>query len=422
MSSYLLLRNNKESGPYTMEEVKGLSLNAYDLLWVVGKSAAWRYPGEISELKSFAPAVPEFSPDHLFKKQGLENHAAETAISKKSELTNTFESKAGRKSEPANSQESAVSKNLEPVKSRDNHSMRVAGARAVYVNLPAEKKHIVIQPDRVLFEADPPILIPREPDYDFSDLYKNRPSGRTRFPTRILWISTIALLFGAGLLTGFFISDRRNFFSNGANHAQNRSTLQPAVLNDKKEIFHSLKPVSQNERTNESVLVKADAVKGPRPVSKRLTSTAGKKNLNNLGVKRDSALSQTASLSSNILRDSLRQNTISRSEQVYQKIKAHPENYISLEAGRYSTGMFGGISSFPVTVTNNSKLMMDLVVVNIDYIQNNEKIFKTESLSFNDLEPGESVTLKAPKSPRGIKIACHIHIVNPRQPDPGNPD
>jgi len=60
---------------------------------------------------------------------------------------------------------------------------------------------------------------------------------------------------------------------------------------------------------------------------------------------------------------------------------------------------------------------MDLVVINIDYIQNNEKIFKTESLSFNDLEAGETVTIKAPKSPRGIKIATHIRIVNSRQLD-----
>ncbi len=59
MSSYLLLRNNKESGPFTIEEIKGMSLKTYDLLWVVGKSAAWRYPGEITELKSFAPPLPE---------------------------------------------------------------------------------------------------------------------------------------------------------------------------------------------------------------------------------------------------------------------------------------------------------------------------------------------------------------------------
>ena len=61
---------------------------------------------------------------------------------------------------------------------------------------------------------------------------------------------------------------------------------------------------------------------------------------------------------------------------------------------------------------------MELVEVTIDYIQNNEKIFKTENLSFNDLEPGETVTIKAPKSPRGTKITTHMQIINVRQQDP----
>ena len=60
---------------------------------------------------------------------------------------------------------------------------------------------------------------------------------------------------------------------------------------------------------------------------------------------------------------------------------------------------------------------MDLVVVNIDYVQNNDKVFKSESLSFSALEPGETVTMKAPKSSRGVKIVTHIHVVNPRQVD-----
>lgn len=59
MSTYLLLRNNKESGPHSLEDLRTLSLKPYDLVWVEGKSAAWRYPGEINELKSFAPEVVE---------------------------------------------------------------------------------------------------------------------------------------------------------------------------------------------------------------------------------------------------------------------------------------------------------------------------------------------------------------------------
>jgi hypothetical protein len=48
---YLLLRNNKETGPLTITELLQLSLTDNDLVWVQGKSAGWRYPSDINELK-----------------------------------------------------------------------------------------------------------------------------------------------------------------------------------------------------------------------------------------------------------------------------------------------------------------------------------------------------------------------------------
>jgi len=120
------------------------------------------------------------------------------------------------------------------------------------------------------------------------------------------------------------------------------------------------------------------------------------------------------------VKDSLKQESARKSELLYQAIKTNPEKYLNLSTGRYSTGLFGGISSFPVTITNNSPVKIELVEVIIDYIQNNDKIFKTETLSFNDLEPGEALTVKAPKSSRGTKIASQIHIVNAHQQDPGS--
>ena len=56
---YLLLRDNKQTGPYSTEELIAKGLKPYDLVWLEGKSAAWRYPSEIQELKPFAPVVEE---------------------------------------------------------------------------------------------------------------------------------------------------------------------------------------------------------------------------------------------------------------------------------------------------------------------------------------------------------------------------
>jgi hypothetical protein len=49
---YLLLRNNKQQGPYTLEELLQQSLKPLDLVWVEGKSAGWKYPTEIDALKN----------------------------------------------------------------------------------------------------------------------------------------------------------------------------------------------------------------------------------------------------------------------------------------------------------------------------------------------------------------------------------
>src|ERR1043166_7433529 len=68
MASYLLLRNNKESGPYSLEGLIQLGLKPYDLVWVEGRSAAWRYPSEVEDLKFYAPAVEEQPFDRFYKK------------------------------------------------------------------------------------------------------------------------------------------------------------------------------------------------------------------------------------------------------------------------------------------------------------------------------------------------------------------
>jgi hypothetical protein len=52
---YLLLRNNKQSGPYSLEEIAQQQLKPLDLVWIEGRSAAWKYASEIAELSPFLP-------------------------------------------------------------------------------------------------------------------------------------------------------------------------------------------------------------------------------------------------------------------------------------------------------------------------------------------------------------------------------
>ena len=53
MFSYLLLRDNKQSGPYNFNELKAIGIKETDLLWIEGRSTFWQSPKEIDELLPF---------------------------------------------------------------------------------------------------------------------------------------------------------------------------------------------------------------------------------------------------------------------------------------------------------------------------------------------------------------------------------
>lgn len=61
---YLILRNNKQEGPFSLQELERLPVKATDLIWVEGKSAAWRYPAEITELQPLISPTPGTTPNH----------------------------------------------------------------------------------------------------------------------------------------------------------------------------------------------------------------------------------------------------------------------------------------------------------------------------------------------------------------------
>src|SRR5215212_1516758 len=86
---YLLLRNNQKSGPYSLDELLQLQLKPFDLVWVEGRSAGWRYPGEIDSLKEYVAEPPK--PATPFEP------LATTAL----EQTTTIQSKSKQDTEPA---------------------------------------------------------------------------------------------------------------------------------------------------------------------------------------------------------------------------------------------------------------------------------------------------------------------------------
>jgi hypothetical protein len=380
MSTYLLLRNNKESGPYTIEELKGMTLKSYDLIWIVGKTAAWRYPGEIPEFKSFAPTIPEQEASQHLIKSNTEVQSSETSQILKSEQPNA--------------------------KPREFNTPRFSPDRSVYVNHPADRTQSAVSTAGLLYDAN--LQSDFETDYNFPELYKRKQSESISFSGKLVWIGTIILLFATGIVTGLMISDRRKIFTSDANLPQKNPAINKTVTNASEN--------TEGQKINNQKITDPDqSVKPAASETGKSMSGTGKKRTKAATARKDSVAAFPVTANNAFSDSSLKQNTNSKTEVLYQKIRENPENFVNVITGQYSKGLFGGISSIPITVTNNSPVMMDLVVVNIEYIQSNNKVFKTENVSFNDLEPGESVTERAPKSPRGVKINTRIHLISSRK-------
>lgn len=135
MNKYLLLRDNKQTGPYTAQELSEKGLKPYDLVWLEGRSAAWRYPGEIDELKSFAPGVEEQPYDRFYKKQdgGQSTEQAATAVEESQPVSKQVEKSSkhiyvtmpGGAKVPAAKKEEAV----KPVAQQSDKSANTATAK-----------------------------------------------------------------------------------------------------------------------------------------------------------------------------------------------------------------------------------------------------------------------------------------------------
>lgn len=66
---YLLLRNNHQSGPFSVDELLQHDLTPSDLVWEEGRSAGWSFPYEIASLKPFLHLEAPPSPSEKGTKQ-----------------------------------------------------------------------------------------------------------------------------------------------------------------------------------------------------------------------------------------------------------------------------------------------------------------------------------------------------------------
>jgi len=502
MTKYLLLRDNKQSGPYTCDELRTKGLKAYDLVWLEGRSAAWRYPSEVEELRAFAPVVEEQPFDRFYKKPSQTPATATTA--------SQVSAGATQHSRPA-----AQSANAGSFPPESSSSSSVPGKRIIYVTLPAARN----QPNNTNNKESatrepvkPPVNVPvperqssninnqalsqspvpslydkgaglQESTTGYStpsaageqqaagstaispiaalgseflneeDLSHSREDWRTiveSAPRRksrrnfsralqpLLVVVCILALLAAGIFIGLSLNKdslglaKKLALKKDLTAVQqlppppphDKEQGQPASLSPNIAPLTSVVPTNKDSIKKETVSVLntqhntsplSTWQKPPaNPARERITPLPPR-NPGNMHAVNTPAKDSTLITYPVVQREASRRSDLSVEKMDKDLIRSNLSNLVSLGASHYTVGAFGGISDLQLTISNRSVYALDLVVVEVQYIQANKKVFKTENLYFRSVGAGSALMQEAPKSTRGIKVQYKITLVNSKE-------
>jgi hypothetical protein len=106
-----------------------------------------------------------------------------------------------------------------------------------------------------------------------------------------------------------------------------------------------------------------------------------------------------------------------RNEDKTAKTAAEPRSLnklVSIKTNDYIRGTFGGIRDLKLTVSNNSKYFVDEVKVELQYIKPSQQPLRIDIITFRNLSPNGSVTIKVPDSQRGMRVDYRITRVQSR--------
>ena len=447
MDTYLLLRSNKQSGPYSLQQLVNFGLKPYDLVWIEGKSAAWRYPSEVDGLKSYAPATEEQPYDRFYRK------AEETIVS-------TPQQNKEQKREP----EVYVAPKEEVYVIPQENKTTTTTSKKVFVAMP--ENHVPKKQPQPVVSKTPPIVeekpkvveekkvenktlndhwsLPKEPVLPKQEpILKAYPVTLKEEPTlnekyseslddikrrytetylsrkkKSKWTSThtsILQVFGGAIFFCFLVVVAYKNFGGEEKTQSKIINIQPdkrAINTGTASITTStVIPTVVPETKKTATTKKAQTVKEEIDIAdESLAVTSAQKKKEVLIRGNEEVLS--------VDKKAVMPNTTVETPPEQTKPKARPVNInrlVSVKANNYKQRAFGGVMNLELTVNNDSKFALDKVIVELQYLKPSEQPIKTETIVFNSVEANGSKTLKIPDYLRGVKVAYRVTEIESSQ-------
>jgi hypothetical protein len=451
MDTYLLLRNNRQSGPFSLEQLVSFGLKPYDLVWVEGRSAAWRYPSEVDGLKAYAPVTEEQPYDRFYKKPEEKPQVTQVIKPAEPQPKSYVPPKEEAYVLPAENNAAASSRKVF-VAMPENHVTKKQSQPAVVKAAPiveekpgfvaekvAEEKKVESKPvynrqeiiphqPVLLTKKEPivrenPIPVKEEPTLDekysesLDDIKRRYTETYLNRKKKSRWTSThksvLQVFGGAVFFCLLVVFAYKNF--GGEDQPQSKTTM---ILPDKRAINTSTTTPVTSTLVPTVVPETNKAANKKTQTRKEETNISTESIVNNPQIHKNEELPGQTEIASVEKKAVMPKPAEEKPEEMKPKVRPININrLVSVEANNYKQRAFGGVMNLELTVNNDSRFDLDRVVVELQYLKPSEQPIKTETIVFSAVEANGSKTLKIPDYLRGIKVAYRVMEIESSQYD-----
>ncbi len=454
MKYYRLLRNNKESGPYRAEELIKAGFKPYDLVWEEGRSAAWRYPSEVSDFKDFAPEVEEQPFDRFYKK---DKPAMQSKMPGNQSISVAIitEPSALKKEKPririkAETSKIETVKQFEPEPSpamtyskssltKENNKISAPLTQQsksewenMWLDWEEEKKAVKslkFKPDPVV-SLEPEIEIETKFSQSLDDVKKlyiekvlngKKPAIGFEQYKGYVGIAVISLCV---LAIGIWVGIRWTGDSETKAHLLGNSPKQEQTKEVSEIDESSVEPLKAEENTNKSaaVVIIPTVEKKPdqnttknKSINKTIsTKPVSKQNIVIKNGKLNRQQPSTTKIIGTKQNDVAENNALPKKQDVVAPTTKRAEKNIDDYVAFRSTGNSGAIST-SYKVENISDVALEMVMIDLQYYDAAGRFKKGETIYVRNINPGQSVSVKAPDDVNASKITSKISMISSEQ-------
>lgn len=392
-NTYILLRNNSESTPLSLEDLKRIGLLPTDLLWVECQSVCWQQPQEIPELRQLLNQAvqPTLTPvmDEAMGKYT-------PPVKKETSVTN---GKKGVYVELPSNYNSATKKekDIAAAKQENKAWQNETTTTAHIINIAhANSSGLIKEIQQDTGSKEPAVR-------------QQPPRDKTEMLESLLKLPGKKIALYAGLV----VSGALMMLVIRGTGGKETMRAQPVSQQPKTEIATPVEEVAEEPATESSSTPESY---GPQniPIAETITESDAAPGIyapvkKTAAAKNAVANKETAPVNGEQPAKNL--PPVTENKEVKKVPAENIASKLQLKANEYTVAAFGGIRNLKMTLQNDSRYLLDKVSVELRYLNPEGKVVKTETIDFNFVQPGAEATVAVKKTSRGIKLDYKItHI------------